>query len=130
MFHQIYNCANVEAGHTDNTFDSFYNYGNNVRKFLEAFLYYKYPNANEKDESKLARFFGDDTVSTVLTERLSNEYSHLAGVFERSIVPIDVPEMKKTARFILDKMKQKDPEQYNALLESIDKPEVAPAAQE
>lgn len=130
LFHQIYKCANASLGTCDDSFDVFYNYGNNVRKFLEAFLYYKYPNANDKDENKLARFFGDDTVSTVLTERISNEYSHLAGVFERSIVPIDVPEMKKTAQFILDKIKEKDPDQFSALLESIDiaTPPATPAA--
>ncbi len=119
LFHQIYKCANVETSYGESDYDCFYNYGNNARKFLEAFLYYKYPNAKEKDESKLARFFGEDTLSSVLTERICNEYSHLAGVFERSIIPIDVPEMKKTAQFILNKIKEKDPDQYCALLESI-----------
>ncbi len=37
-----------------------------------------------------------------------NEFSHSAGVFERSVLPIDVPEMKTTANFILRKIKGKD----------------------
>lgn len=125
LFHQIYKCANIDTSYGESDYDCFYNYGNNARKFLEAFLYYKYPNAKEKDESKLARFFGEDTLSSVLTERINNEYSHLAGVFERSIIPIDVPEMKKTAQFILNKIKDKDPDQYCALLESIGEAAVA-----
>lgn len=119
LFHQIYKCANVDISTAESDHDCFYNYGNNARKFLESYLYYRYPNVNEKDESKLIRFFGDDTLSTMLTERINNEYSHLAGVFERSISPIDVPEMQKSAQFILNQIKFKDPDQYNALLESI-----------
>jgi wobble nucleotide-excising tRNase len=119
LFHQIYKCANADVNHHENDHDCFYNYGNNARKFLESYLYYRYPSINENDEIKLMRFFGDDTLSTVLTERINNEYSHLAGVFERSINPIDIPEMKKTAQFILNQIKAKDPDQYNALLESI-----------
>ncbi|MGV3509979.1 MAG: hypothetical protein ACO1N7_11875 [Sphingobacteriaceae bacterium] len=36
------------------------------------------------------------------------------------MTPIDVPEMKKTAKFILDKIKEKDNEQFEALLLSVD----------
>jgi hypothetical protein len=43
----------------------------------------------------------------------------LEGLFERSMIPIDIPEMKKTATFILDKIREKDYEQYEALLISI-----------
>ena len=118
LFHQIYKCANAQIG-IDENHDCYYNFGNNARKFLEAFLYYKYPNALEKDD-KLKRFFGDDAISASLTDRINNEFSHLAGIFERSILPIDVPEMKTTANFILEKIKEKDPEQFEALLQSID----------
>ncbi|MGF7049333.1 hypothetical protein J2T13_003843 [Paenibacillus sp. DS2015] len=99
--------------------DCYYNYANSCIKFLESYLYYSYPNANEKDDSKLMRFSGNYTRSTVITDRINNEYSQLAGVFERSINPIDIPEMKKSAQFILNKINVKDPDQYNALLESI-----------
>lgn len=118
LFHQIYKCAHAQS-ECDENHDCYYNFGNNARKFLEAFLYYKYPNAVEKDD-KLARFFGDDALAASLTDRINNEFSHLAGVFERSVLPIDVPEMKTTANFILRKIKEKDPDQYLALLQSID----------
>ncbi|MDC0663587.1 AAA family ATPase [Marinobacter sp. SS21] len=117
LFHQIYRCAHAQIDGDENH-DCYYNFGNNTRKFLEAFLYYKYPNAVEKDD-KLARFFGDDALAASLTDRINNEFSHLAGVFERSVLPIDVPEMKTTANFILRKIKEKDPDQYSALLQSI-----------
>ncbi|MBB6481540.1 AAA family ATPase [Spirochaeta isovalerica] len=117
LFHQIYKCANTDI-ESDESHSIFYNFGNNARKFLEAFLFYKFPNAVEKDD-KLYRFFGRDALSSALTDRINNEYSHLEGLFERSVMPVDVPEMKSTAKFILDKINEKDPEQYEALLQSI-----------
>ncbi len=117
LFHQIYKCGNAQI-ECDENHDCYYNFGNNARKFLEAFLYFKYPNAVEKDD-KLARFFGDDVQATSLTDRINNEFSHLEGVIERSVSPIDVPEMKTTANFILRKIKEKDPDQYSALIQSI-----------
>ena len=117
LFHQIFRCANAQTVNDKNS-DCYYNFGNNVRKFLEAFLYFKYPNAVEQDD-KLARFFGGGALATSLTGRVANEFSHLAGVVERSVLPIDVPEMKKIANFILQKIREKDPDQYSALLQSI-----------
>ncbi|CAM3608897.1 hypothetical protein VA7868_03545 [Vibrio aerogenes CECT 7868] len=117
LFHQIYKCAHAEI-ECDANHDCYYNFGNNARKFLEAFLYYKYPNSMEKGD-KLTHFFGDDALAASLTDRINNEYSHLEGIFERSILPIDVPEMKTTASFILQKIQEKDPDQYSALLQSI-----------
>ncbi|MEM5530911.1 AAA family ATPase [Pseudoalteromonas arctica] len=124
LFHQVFKCANAPDIAASDEHDCYYNYANSARKFLEAFLYFKYPNANEKDQSKLVKFFGGDVRSKILIERITNEYSHLAGVFERSITPVEIPEMKTSAQFILNKINEKDPEQYNSLLESIGNPEV------
>lgn len=117
LFHQIYMCSTTDTD-DENQHNLFYNFGNNTRKFLEAFLYYKYPNANDQIE-KLTKFFGDNRQASTMTDRINNEFSHLEGLFERSMTPIDIPEMKKTATFILDKIKEKDSEQYDALLMSI-----------
>ncbi len=117
LFHQIYKCAHAHI-ECDENYECYYNFGNNARKFLEAFLYYKYPNAVKNDD-KLERFFGNDTLATSLTDRINNELSHLEGLFERSISPMDVPEMKNVAKFILRKIHEKDPDQYSALLQSI-----------
>lgn len=118
LFHQIYMCSTADEN-DENQHNLFYNFGNNTRKFLEAFLYYKYPNANDQIE-KLTKFFGDNRQASTMTDRINNEYSHLEGLFERSMTPIDIPEMKKTATFILDRINEKDSDQYEALLLSID----------
>lgn len=117
LFHQIYLCSTANTD-DENQHNLFYNFGNNTRKFLEAFLYYKYPNANDQIE-KLTKFFGDNRQASTMIDRINNEFSHLEGLFERSMTPIDIPEMNKTATFILDKIKEKDSEQYEALLLSI-----------
>ncbi|NDP28638.1 MAG: AAA family ATPase [Flavobacterium sp.] len=123
LFHQIYLCANADI--TDDTnFSAYYNFGNNARKFLEALLFYKYPsridnqtrNANSK---RLLKYFGYNNQATVLTDRVNNELSHLEEIFDRGMNPIDIPEMKKVAQFILDKINENDCDQYEALLESI-----------
>jgi wobble nucleotide-excising tRNase len=124
LFHQVFKCANAPDIAATDEHDCYYNYANSARKFLEAFLYFKYPNANEKDQTKLLKFFGGDVRSKILIERITNEYSHLAGVLERSIMPVEIPEMKTSAQFILNKINEKDPEQYSSLLESIGNPDV------
>jgi len=118
LFHQIHSCAYADdEGEED--IHIYYSFGNNVRKFLEMYLYFKYPDAKDDYRGKLRRFFGDDPVAASLTERIENEYSHLKGLFERGTVPIDVPAMKKMAVFVLKKMETRDPEQYESLLTSI-----------
>ena len=42
LFKQIYECANVKEIN-DTNYSIFYNFGNNARKFLEIYLYYKFP---------------------------------------------------------------------------------------
>ncbi|MGB5828131.1 MAG: AAA family ATPase [Pseudomonas mandelii] len=117
LFSQVHACANstaVEVGH-----ESFYNFGNNLRKFLEAYLFYKFPN-NQSNDEKLKAFFGGNQIATSLANRVNNELSHLEEIFDRSMRPLDVPEITRLANFVLDTMKQKDPEQYQALLDSTD----------
>ncbi|MCG6539208.1 AAA family ATPase [Pseudomonas sp. KSR10] len=117
LFSQIQLCASIK--HVDDTnYTSFYNFGNNARKFFEIYLYYKYPNFGTTDE-KLEKFFGANNLPIILTNRINNEYSHLAGVFERGATPTEVPEMQKAAIAILERIKLKDPDQYEALMESV-----------
>lgn len=116
LFGQIYKCANQEIG--DMNYTAFYNFGNAARKFLEIFLYYKYPNLQDYTE-KIKKFFSDEALTATLADRVNNEYSHLAGLLERGALPVDVAEIQKVARCILDRIKQNDLSQYKALLESI-----------
>ena len=121
LFHQIYICAKADLT-DDSNFSVFYNFGNNARKFLEALLFYKYPSKiddRSSNSKRLLQYFGNDNQSAVLTERVNNELSHLEEIFDRGMVPVDIPELKKVAQFILDKIEDNDEEQYKALLESI-----------
>jgi len=116
LFHQIYKCSIEDNAAVEH--DCFYNFGNNLRKFLEAYLFYKYP-VHRKNEEKLKMFFADDPLAFELTNRLDNEMSHLEEIFDRSMKPIEIPEIPKLARYVLKKIEEKDKQQYDALLESI-----------
>ncbi|MFY7997986.1 MAG: AAA family ATPase, partial [Candidatus Kapaibacteriota bacterium] len=114
LFHQINLCA-------QNSFnpEHYYSFGNNLRKFLEAYLFYKYPNHKIGDSKRLEMFFGSDTQSLALINRLMNEYSHLKEQFDRSANLVDVAEMQTIAQRVIDQIKTKDDEQYQALMDSI-----------
>jgi len=125
LFEQIHKCALIEVVDDEN-YTTFYHFGNNARKFFEIYLYYRYPNKGMNKET-LCQFFGEERIPAVLTDRINNEYSHMAGVFERGATPVEVPEMKTAAICILQKIKEKDPDQYSSLLKSIDIDENLPA---
>lgn len=116
LFNSIYRCAQ-ESMPTDD-FDYYYSFGNNLRKFLEAYLFYRYPN-NEDLKTKMKKFFGEDKISNVLTQRVDNELSHLEQIFDRSLAPVEIPEMQSIAKYILSKMEEFDKDQYAALVASL-----------
>lgn len=116
LFHQIHKCSQINSLN-DSNYTTFYNFGNNARKFLEIYLYYRYPDQGMTEET-LSRFFGGEEIPAVLTDRINNEYSHLSGVFERGATPVEVPEMLTAARRIIERLKQ-DNDQFSALLKSI-----------
>lgn len=117
LFEQIHRCAEISEIN-DSNYTLFYNFGNNARKFLEIYLYYKYPD-DAKEEDKMIKFFGEQRIPAVFTDRINNEYSHLCGVFERGATPVEVPEMKLAANAILERIKAIDFPQYQALMKSI-----------
>jgi len=116
LFFQIYSCS-IADNHKI-THDYQYNFGNNMRKFLEAYLFYKYPSDKLSFSNRIKKFFDDD-VSYNLICRVTNEYSHLEDSFERGLKPIDVDEIQQIAQKVMDKIKIADSEQYAALIESI-----------
>ena len=127
LFGEIYICSDSNNSVSDH--HSFYNFGNNLRKFLEAFLFFKYPftDGDSKDQDKRIRlFFGGDQNVEPLVQRLINEFSHLAEYIDRSVQPIDHAEIERLARFILRKIKQNDNEQYKCFLQSIGKADPLP----
>lgn len=118
LFDQIYKCATVSQI-DDSNFHLFYNFGNNARKFLEIYTFYKFPSPSYKLDSQLESFWGEQIYKT-LTDRIHNEYSHMTGVLERGEIISEQPEMQKSAKAIINKIQSEDLGQYNALLESID----------
>ncbi|BAP35602.1 hypothetical protein AS4_06620 [Acinetobacter guillouiae] len=118
LFDQIYKCATVNQI-DDSNFHLFYNFGNNARKFLEIYTFYKFPSPSYKLDSQLESFWGEQIYKT-LTDRIHNEYSHMTGVLERGGTISEQPEMQKSAKAIIRKIQSVDINQYNALLESIE----------
>ncbi|TWW12129.1 hypothetical protein E3A20_03710 [Planctomyces bekefii] len=96
-----------------------YSFGNDLRKFLEVFLYYRFPDRPFNSET-IAKFLVDD-VKAALVNRVVNEFSHMFSRLERGGRPIDVPDLIRAARCVRDALKR-DPVQYNSLLKSIDRP--------
>jgi wobble nucleotide-excising tRNase len=124
LFHQIYKCRNQDFA--KETHEPYYGFGNNLRKFLEAFLFFKYPYHDDKNDAleRIKKFFGEeDTTAIALVNRLNNEFSHLESMPDRAFKPVEIPEISKVANFVLDKIYSTDPAQYNALLKSIGEPE-------
>jgi len=117
LFDIIYKCSKSNVG--DENHDDYYSFGNNLRKFLESYLFYKYPD-NSSFDHKMVKFFSDDSTSFASTNRLINEYSHSGEAIDRTATPIEIPEMKSIGQFVLGKIKNKDIEQYQALLSSIE----------
>jgi wobble nucleotide-excising tRNase len=120
LFQQIYTCA--KPTNIDESPGPFYSFGNNLRKFLETFLYFKYPHQEDQNDTteKVRKYFGDDRLSTVLAERITNELSHLAGIPDRSTRPVDIPEISDLANFVLSAIERNDSDQYESLLLCID----------
>ena len=119
LFHQIYRCAQPTPAGQDE--EHFYSFGNNLRKFLEAYLFFKYPAkvGSEETLTRIKQFFGEDGMAASVANRLNNELSHLHENFDRSMRPIDIPEIRSLGVYVLEKIKASDRPQYDALLTSI-----------
>jgi len=124
LFGEIFNC--IDTTMADDNYSSYYSFGNNLRKFLEAFLFFKYPSVtNEKQDydARLKKFFGDEPTTEILVQRLTNEFSHLGEFPDRGVTPIDHAEISKLAKFVIRKIKQNDESQFECFLQSIGKTE-------
>ncbi|REG58583.1 wobble nucleotide-excising tRNase [Paraburkholderia sp. BL6669N2] len=122
LFGEIYCCS--DQGNAARHYHSFYNFGNNLRKFLEAFLFFKYPffNSERSDYDKRVKmFFSDGTNSEAFVQRLTNEFSHLGEFIDRGTQPVDSAEIATVAKFVLKKIRDNDKEQFDHFLLSIEK---------
>lgn len=91
---------------------------NVARRFLESYLFQKYPDGR-KFKEKCDTFFNDinpsDKTSTL---KIIDEYSHEENPEHAFKFP-DIQELEKCIKIILDLIKQKDQEHYDALCNSI-----------
>jgi len=117
LFQEIHRVANENPN--DENHHIFYNFGNNARKFLEIYLFFKYPHHNLTDIKRLTLFFENDLNDVSFINRINNEFSHTEKHTQRVIKPLDFPELKKEANLILSRMKKTDGEQYKYLCKSI-----------
>lgn len=118
LFNEIYKVYLENQNKKDEietTYNQFYNLPNNLRKFLECYLFYKFPN-NDDPLKNLDKLFDDNVPS--LINRVINEYSHLTYI-DRGWKPIDVDEAEECAKLVIEKIKEKDLAQFNALVESL-----------
>lgn len=123
LFEQIYKCADDgEVNH-----DVTYNFANNARKFIEIYSFYKLPHHNYHNKSfaEMIHSLGisDNDIPAYLVERIDHEGSHLTSP-ERGMNIIEKSEIKQAAKWILNLIQKLDEKQYQALCESIGKPDI------
>jgi wobble nucleotide-excising tRNase len=117
LFYQIYTCSNADLQEIEHNFQ--YNFGNNMRKFLEAYLFYKYPSNKLSFDQRIKKYLDNDDVAYTLVKRVINEFSHLEDNFDRSLEPIDVNVIQSVSIAVMTKMEVTDKDQFDALKESI-----------
>lgn len=121
LFHEIYKLYREVKGNRikiiENTYNQFYNIPNNIRKFLEYYLFYKYPNT-DSPLNNLDKLFENEVPAKI--NRLVNELSHLTFI-DRGWSPMDVSEIEECVKIVIEKIKEKDEEQFNALVQSLGK---------
>jgi wobble nucleotide-excising tRNase len=119
LFEQIYSIYKKVEGDEQTipeiTYNQSYNLPNNLRKFLECYLFFKYPN-NEEPLNNLEKLFDGHVPS--LIRRIVNENSHLTHI-DRAWKPMDVDEIEACARLVIEKIKEIDPGQFDALVASL-----------
>lgn len=124
LFEQIYEIAMLDSEKDRTLYDKqytlYYNIGNNMRRFLECYLFNRYPNTDDPLRFHLADMFDDHVPSEV--NRVVNEYSHLVWA-ERGMRVMDVPEVVTAAREILMTLQRKDKKHYDVLCKSVGKDE-------
>ena len=124
LFEQIYEIAELNSEEEQvlyaEKYTLYYNIGNNMRKFLQCYLFNRYPDAEEPLRAHLDKLFDNNVPSQV--NRVVNEYSHLVWA-ERGMRVMDAPEVVTAARDILKALRTKDWEHYKTLCQSVNKDE-------
>ena len=113
--HQRKNIQTIK-GEIDNTYNDFYEMPNLLRKFLEYYLFYKYPDNDGLRMEKLY-FFGENGEAEKIN-RIVNEYSHLTFI-ERAWKPFDVEEIIEVIDIVIKTIEDKDKDYFEHLKKAI-----------
>jgi wobble nucleotide-excising tRNase len=118
LFQEMYNMYKPVKGdkvkRAENSYTNIYSLPNNIRKFLELYTFYRYPN-NDTLMKRLEMMFEGHV--PILVNRIVNEFSHLTFI-ERAWKPFDIPELDEVVNHIFDRMKEIDGKQFSVLLDS------------
>jgi wobble nucleotide-excising tRNase len=122
LFKEIYNCSNI-VSINDSNYKTLYSFANNARKFIEILMFYNFPFSDSSNKNdffdKMELFFGQDKIPALLTERITNEYSHLANSVERGQIPIEKSEILTCAKEIIKALENYNKPQFDYLVKSI-----------
>ncbi len=98
-------------------FELLYILPNIARRFLEAYLFQKYPDG-KKFKDKCGKYFADiDLKEKQTTLKILDEYSHEENPEHLQKFP-DINEMETCVKCVLETIEKKDKEHYDALCES------------
>lgn len=110
LFEQIFKGAKQ-----DDSID-YYGLGNIIRRFLEFYFFFKYPDKEPKECYE--KFFVEKSVAAEVN-RIVNEFSHSGGRLSQMHQPLECPEMRGVCQKIIDAIKKEDSEYYQSLENSI-----------
>jgi wobble nucleotide-excising tRNase len=98
-------------------FDQLFLLPNILRRFFEMYLFMKYPDG-KKFKEKASKFL-DNSIEKQAALKIMNEHSHEENI-EHSLRFPDIQELKDAIEFILNKLKEKDKDHYDALCASLE----------
>lgn len=114
--HKVFTESKTDTAHNEEERQNqIYSFSNNLRKFLECYLFYRFPNTRDPLDN-LDKFFKGNIPS--LVNRIANEYSHLTQL-ERGLRPLEFSEIGDCAEIVLTQLFKADEEQYTALCDSV-----------
>ena len=99
-------------------FEFLYLMPNIVRRFLELYLYMKYPDGKEF-KVKCEKFLKNKNMEKITNLKIIDEYSHEENIEHATRFP-DIYEVESCVNYILSIIEEKDEEHYKALCEYLE----------
>jgi len=120
LFKEVYNLARPfmkgeRSKYFENNYTLFYNLPNNMRRFLECYLFYRFPNTDNPLKNLSKIFKGH---IPIIVNRVVNEFSHLTWG-DRGTLVMDIAEAEIVAKEIIRVIKDNDYTHFEALCESV-----------